>query len=318
MRALLVINPQATSTTRLRTDVIARAFASELDLKVAETRYRGHAARLAMAAANDGRELVLTLGGDGTVNEVVNGLMRARAPAAGAARHAPPPGHLGPALAALPGGSANVFTRALGLPADPVEAAGHVLEALNQPRRRSVGLGLANDRYFTFNAGVGYDAEVVRAVEGLRAHGRTATPGLYLWTAIRQFYATDRRTPALALERPDGQVTENLFFGIVSNVSPWTYLAHRPVKPSPRASFDTGLDLFAPRRMSTARVLGALRKMLATTGHPGGGQIACLHDAASFALSSRRPIAVQVDGEYVGERERVAFQSVPRALCVVA
>ena len=204
MPALLIVNPHATATTPLRRDVITHALASQMDLEVVETRYRGHAGTLARKAASEGFQLMLTLGGDGTVNEAVNGLLRGQGPGTD------------PAFAPVPGGNANVFIRALGLPADPVDATGRILEALRAGRDRRVGLGCATPgetvraprgrrRYFTFNAGMGLDAEVVRAIEGLRAHGRTLTPGLYLRTALRQYYrVTDRRHPALTLER-DGR-----------------------------------------------------------------------------------------------------------------
>ena len=207
---MLIVNPHATSTTPLRRDVIAHALASGLDLKVVQTRYRGHAVHFAAEAARDGYDLVLTLGGDGTVNEAVNGLLRASQPAAGGAPARP-------ALAAVPGGSANVFTRALGMPSDPVDATGHILGALKGAGYRTIGLGLAQDRYFTVNAGLGFDAEVVRAIEGLRADGQEASAGLYVWTAIRHFYGvTNRRQPALLLERaggPERPGAERLFFG---------------------------------------------------------------------------------------------------------
>src|SRR5215813_12909303 len=146
VRAMLIVNPHATSTTPQRRDVIARALASELDLTVVQTRYRGHAAHFAGAAAQDAYQLVLTLGGDGTVNEAVNGLLRAFPPEAGGPETRP-------ALAALPGGSANVFTRALGMPSDPVDATGRLLAALTGEGRRTIGegrrtigVGLAQDR----------------------------------------------------------------------------------------------------------------------------------------------------------------------------
>ena len=203
------------------------ALASQMDLEVVETRYRGHAAALAGTAASDGHEVVLTLGGDGTVNEAINGLLgKAAAPAV-------------PALAALPGGNANVFTRSLGLATDPVDATGAVIEALRAGRSRRIGLGRAEapglpDRYFAFNAGLGLDAEVVRAIEGLRARGRTATPGLYLWTALRQYYAvTDRRHPALILDRDGQPPAGHLFFAFVSNTAPWTFLGRPASEPQP-------------------------------------------------------------------------------------
>lgn len=312
VRALLIVNPRATSTTQLRREVITHALASQMDLEVVQTRYRGHAASLAAAAVPGGHDLVLTLGGDGTVNEAVNGLLLD-----GNGRR--------PALAALPGGNANVFTRSLGLPTDPVDATGRVIEALEAGRSRRLGLGRIDpggrpSRYFTFNAGLGLDAEVVRVIEGLRARGRTVTPRLYLWTALRQFYTvTDRRHPALTLERHGQPPVGHLFFSIVSNTAPWTYLGHRPVNPSPAADFDTGLDLFALRRLRTAGTLNALRQMFASRPDPPSGRdVLSLHDQPEFVISASRPVALQADGEYMGEHERVRFRSVPAVLRVIA
>jgi len=313
VRALLIVNPYATSTNQLRRDVIAHALASELDLEVVQTRYRGHACHVAAGAGAAGFGLVLTLGGDGTVNEVVNGLLRGRSGQAGS-------GPAPPALAALPGGNANVFSRALGLPPDLVDATGTVLAALASGKTRTIGVGLAGDRYFCFNAGLGIDAEVVRLVEGLRADGQGASTALYLWAAARQFYGvTDRRQPALSLERAGRPALHGLFCGIVSNTSPWTYLGRRPVRTSPLACFDTGLDLFALRKLSTVVAGHAVRQMLSSSGRPPRGRhVVSLHDEAAFTITSGRPVAFQVDGEYVGERESVTFRSVPDAIRVLA
>jgi len=315
VRALLIVNPRATSTTRLRRDVITRALASAVDLAVVETRYRGHATRLAGSAASAGHGLVLTLGGDGTVNEAVNGIL-----VGGGAGQ----GRMGssgrPALAPLPGGSANVFTRALGLPADPVDAAGQIINGLSAGRDRSIGLGLAEGRYFTFNAGLGLDAEVVRAVEGLRAQGRPATPALYMRIALRQYYrVTDRRHPALSLDRDGQPPVGPLFLGIVSNTAPWTYVGRRAVQASPQAGFDSGLDVFALRSLRSVGTFSALRQMLSGGDRPPRGRhVVSLHDEAELTMRASRPIAFQVDGEYVGERECVTFRSVPHALRVIA
>jgi diacylglycerol kinase family enzyme len=311
VHALLIVNPRATSTTPLRRDVITRALASAVDLAVLETRYRGHATKLAAAAVEAGHGLVLTLGGDGTVNEVVNGIVGAsRADRDG----------IRPALAALPGGSANVFTRALGMPADPVDAAGQIISSLSAGRSRSIGLGLADDRYFTFNAGLGLDAEVVRAVEGVRAQGRPATPALYMRMALRQYYrVTDRHHPALSMDNDGQPPVGPLFLGIVSNTAPWTYVGRRAVQTSPQAGFDTGLDIFALRSLRTVGTIRTLRQMLAGGGRPPRGRhVVSLHDAAEVTLRASRPVAFQVDGEYVGERECVTFRSVPGAIRVIA
>jgi diacylglycerol kinase family enzyme len=311
VHALLIVNPQATSTTQLRRDVIVSALASEIDLEVVQTRYRGDAAALAAGAADRRLDLVLTLGGDGTVNEAVNGLLQTD----GARR----PEEL-PALAPLPGGNANVFIRSLGLPADPIDATGRILAAIAERKSRSVGIGQAGDRYFIFCAGLGIDAEVVRAMEGLRAGGRKASDALYMWTALRQYYAvTDRRHPALTLERNGQPPVENLFLAVVSNSAPWTYLGRRPVNPNPLANFDSGLDVFALRRLRTVSTLRVIRQMLSSTNRAmNGANVVSLHDEREFTLRSVRPIAWQVDGEYMGEHECVAFRSIPHALRVFA
>jgi diacylglycerol kinase family enzyme len=344
VRALLIVNPHASSTTASRRDVIARALASSVDLDVVHTRYRGHAAQLAREAAADGQDVLFILGGDGTINEAVNGLLRAcgravadstgptaeaagsgAAAAAGPAADAtgtrddrPAAGDL-PALAPIPGGSANVFVRALGIPADPVDATSAILASISTGRERRIGLGMAGDRYFTCSGGMGLDAEVIRAVECHRAEGRPASAALYVLVAVQHFYGvTDRRQPALTLERPGMPPIGPLFIGIVSNTSPWTYLGNHRVNPNPCAGFGTGLDLFALRRLRTPGTLNTLRQMLTGGDRPlRGRHIVSLHDEAQMTLRSGRPIACQVDGEYVGESECITFRSVPEALRVV-
>jgi len=326
VRALLIVNPHATSTTGSRRDFIVRALSSAVDLEVVQTRYRGDATRLAASAAADKFGLVMTLGGDGTVNEAVNGLMSANGQASShggqAARAAGPdprPADELPALAALPGGNANVFTRSLGLPDDPIDAAARLLEDLAGGRQRYIGLGLANGRYFTFNAGLGLDAEVVRAVEGRRAHGRVLTPALYTMTALRQYYrVTDRRHPAIRICTPSDLSADPVYQCIVSNSAPWTYLGHRPVNTNPDAGFDTGLDVFALRSLGTPATLWLLWQMLSDRRvPPRGGGVLTAHDLGEIALQAERPVAFQLDGEYMGEAEYVHFEAVPDALRVV-
>lgn len=296
--------------------MIARALASELDLQIVETRYRGHATRLAANAASDGFGLVLTLGGDGTVNEAVNGIMCGPA---GTGSQGMAGAESRPALAAIPGGRANVFARALGLPPDPLDATGRILGALLRGQCRRMGLGRANGRYFAFNAGLGFDAEVIRAVQGLRADGAPAPAALYLWTAVRHFFTvTDRRHPALTVERPGQEPQEHLFLCIVSNAAPWTFLGRRPITLSPEADFGAGLDLFAVRTLSTVHSLAALRRILTKNGPPPGRAVLALHDVPCLTTRAERPIAFQVDGDYLGETEKVSFLSVPQALRVIA
>lgn len=304
---MLIANPKATSTSRKVRDGLVRTFSGDLDLELVETGYRGHATELAREAAKERFDVVVALGGDGTVNEVVNGLLA----------HGPAPE--APALAVLPIGSANVFARALGLPNDPMGATRMVLDALRAGRHRTIGLGMADERYFTFCAGLGLDAEVVGAVERRRGTGAKASPALYVATAFRHFFTgTDRRHPALTVERPGRPPVENLFLAIVSNTAPWTYAGPIPVNPSPRAHFSTGLDVFGARSLNVMPVLSAIAGMLVARNRPvQGAQLLNLHDETEFTVRAERPIAFQLDGDYLGQRESVTFRSVRRAIRIV-
>ncbi len=317
VRALLIVNPRATTTTRPVLDFIVRTLAAEADIETVETRYRGHARDIAAAAAAEGRDALLVLSGDGTINEVVNGLMQEAPIRAG---HPPASASRLPALGAIPGGNANVFTRDLGLPGDPAAAARVIGARLAAGTTRTIGLGVAGRRYFTSNAGLGWDAEVVRAVEEARARGRRASPGLYMQMALRQYYGgIDRRHPALALETPAGTSIAPLGMALISNTTPWSYIGRHPVSPTPGASFDTGLDVFALRRLRTFSTLNAMRQMMRRDGRlPTGRYVVSLHDEAEVTVSSREPAAIHVDGEYVGEAKSVTFRSVPEALRVIA
>jgi len=326
VRVLLIINPRATSMTGRDAGLVVRALGSKLELETAQTRYRGHARELATASAAQGYDIVVTFGGDGTINEVVNGLMNTRVPD----YSGPPCGPAGtdgsteanprPAIAPIPGGGANVFARTLGLPTDPAGAVQRILSAVETGSRRTIGLGLAGDRYFTFSAGLGWDAEVIADVERRRASGRRASTMLYIRTALRRYYtATDRRRPALTLLTPGQPPVTGLFLGIVTNSSPWTYLGNHPVGPAPHTDFNSGLDLFALRRLRTLTTLAALGHMIDTTEElPSGRDVVSAAALTELTFRAERPMAFHIDGEYLGETEAVAFRFVPDALCVVA
>jgi diacylglycerol kinase family enzyme len=315
MRALLVVNPKATTTTERTRDVLVRALRSQVDLTVEYTRRRGHAAALTRAAAESGVDVVVTLGGDGTVNEAVNGLMNAESALAGGTVA---PAYRLPALAVVPGGSTNVFARALGLPRDWVEGTGAILAGMRDGRHRVIGLGRADDRYFTFCAGMGLDAAVVRRVEQARLRGRTSTPALYVRSMIGQFLTgEDRKSPPLSLERPGEPAEMDLGTVIIQNTAPWTYVGDRPINPNPDASFDRGLDVLALRQLKVGSTARTVRQIASRRGDPHGRQVLRLHDQAEFTIVAERPQPFQLDGDYLGERQKVHVVSVPEALRVI-
>ncbi len=292
-----------------------------MKLEAITTEYRGHARDLGrQAAESKDIDLVVALGGDGTVNEVVNGLL-----------HAGPDLDRLPGFAVVPGGSTNVFARALGLPNDAVEATGALLDALREGSERTVGMGLAAgtpgtedeavpSRWFTFCAGLGFDAGVVGRVEQQRELGKKSTHALYLRQVVRQFLQEPhRRHGTITLEQPGADPVTDLVLSIVCNTSPWTYLGNRPVYASPKASFDTGLDLLGLSRMSTVAVARYGTQLLASSPErgPHGKHVTSLHDLTEFTLHSKVPLPLQMDGDHLGLRTSVTFTGVRRALRVI-
>ena len=316
MRALVVVNPAATATTPKGRDVLVRALGSELKVDVAETEHRGHGRELGRRAAEDGVDVVVTLGGDGTVNEVVNGLLEH-----GPAAHVP-------TLAVVPGGSTNVFSRALGRSRNPIEATAEVLDSLRAGRTRRVSLGTASaetpdgwtaPRWFVFSAGLGFDADVIARVEAKRAQGTRSTGLLYVRQTTREFLlGRERRRPAMTL-CPDGEpAVEKLFLCLVSNVSPWTYLGARAINPSPDASFDAGLDVFALGRIGSVRMARTFLQTIASRPNAHGRGVHRWHDLPEVAVSASREQGWQLDGDHLGVATGLRVRSVPAALRVVS
>lgn len=305
MRALVVVNPRATAMTARERDVLAHALGSETELDVIETANRGHAAALACRAMRNGTDIVVALGGDGTVNEVINGLLTDGVhPAV-------------PALGVVPAGSTNVFVRALGIPNDPIEATGALLEGLRTGARRPVSLGVADDRYFCFAAGLGFDAQVVHGVERKRRQGKRSTHVLYARVGVREFLRADRRHPRLRIELPDGTELAEVYFAIIANADPWTYVGNRPLHPTPDVTFDTGLDVYARRRMSTAGMLFSMARLSGNRPRIGKRGAFVVHDLDRLTLVADEPLPFQVDGDALDFREKVTIRSVPGAIQVV-
>ncbi len=306
-RVLLIANPRATAMTARERNVLERALAGTADdVEVAETENRGHAAALACRAMRTGAEAVVAMGGDGTINEVVNGLLTDGV-------------HDGvPALGIVPAGSTNVFARALGLPNSPIEATGALLEALRSGSRQAVSLGRVDERWFVFAAGIGFDAAVVAAVDRRRRRGTRSTHALYARVGVRQFFASDRRRPQLHVELPGGERIDDVYFALVTNTDPWTFVGNRPLHPTPHTDFGNGLGLYARRRMAAAGVLWSVARMSGPNPRVGTRGAAVRHDLEELTILADAPLPVHVDGEFVETREKLSLRSVARALAVLA
>lgn len=295
MRLLLLVNSSASSVTPRGKVVIQKALSADHDVTVAETNRRNHATRLAQGAARDGYDVVVALGGDGTLNEAANGLAGTDT-----------------ALAALPGGSTNVFARTIGLPNDPIEATGVLLDGLAAEKIDDVGLGSVNGRYFLFHVGIGFDAAVVEQVERRATFKRWAGHPLFVFSAFTTWFRHyDKEEPRFSI----GGVPA--YFSIVLNTNPYTYLGNRPLDLVPEATLDRGLATV------TFRDLGFLPLIRAVGAALAGNDIRRLSwmdvrtDVEAIVAESERPFPYQVDGDFLGETTRLELRHQPAALRLV-
>jgi diacylglycerol kinase family enzyme len=314
VRAVLIVNPNATSTTPAGRDLLAHALESRVELNVVHTDHRGHAIEIGRDAKRDGIDVVIVHGGDGTVNEVANGILGE----CGAGLPAGP----APAVGVVPGGSANVFARALGISPDPTVATNQLIDLLTAYRSgtpwRRIGLMDCGERWGVFTAGMGVDGAVVAAVEAQREKGRKVTAARYVRVAIREMLASARREPTLTLHLPNRDPISGVHFAFVSNSSPWTYANARPVWTNPTTTFETGLGLFATTSMNVWANLRLVRRMNSRKPKIEARHLVRDDDLGWLRVSSDSPVACQIDGDYVGLRETMTFTSVPDALGVVA
>jgi diacylglycerol kinase family enzyme len=302
VRVLLIVNATASSVTARSRVIIQKALGADHDLEVVETSRRGHAARLARGAAAEGVEVVAVLAGDGTLNEAADGLVGTDT-----------------AIAPLPGGSTNVYARSLGIPDDPVEAAGELLDALDRKSFRRIGLGRIGDRHFLFHCGVGFDAAVVEAVERRAAFKRYAAHPLFVMAAFDTWLRTyDHSHGRFAVTFPDGETVPDATFLIISKVSPYTYLGHRPITVAPKATLDSALSFTVIRAKHTPSILSiSARAFLSTKALHRQRDVVQRDGVAAATISSDEPFPYQVDGDYLGDVRRLDIAYVPDALTLV-
>jgi diacylglycerol kinase family enzyme len=302
MRLLLIVNETATAVTARRRVLVQRILGADHKLEVAETSRRGHAARIARGAALDGVEAVVVLGGDGTLSEAADGL-------AGTAT----------ALAPLPGGSTNVFARSIGVAYDPVQAAEQLVVSLARGNFPRIGLGFAEGRRFLFHAGLGLDAAVIAQVERRSFLKRYGTHPLFVATTIDTWLRHyDHRRPRFRVELGDGEAVGDSAFAVVSNQRPWAYLGKRPIVLAPEAGLDVPLTLTLFRSMDLSMLVGGAAAALSggerLMHHPKVAQRTNLHE---LTVAGHGPFPWQVDGDYLGDIERLTITWQPDALTIV-
>jgi diacylglycerol kinase family enzyme len=272
---VLIVNPFASGVTDERLRLVRRALPGEPDVQ--RTGRRGHATELARAAVAAGADAIYVFSGDGGFNEVLNGVDGSTP------------------LGFLPGGGTSVLSRALGLPRDPVEAARKV----GRGELRRISLGRVNGRRFGFNAGIGFDAEIVRRVDALgrKPDGRRPGDLAFAWTVVRTVAARRARYDAVLELEGLGRAA----FALIANCDPYTYAGRAALHVAPLARFELGLDVLAPRSVR-ARDLPRLVGYLARgKGQAEADRLVHGHDLDRLLIRCDIPLPLQVDGEDLGD-----------------
>ncbi len=300
-RLLLIVNPVARTYSKPTLAVIEKALSADFRLEVAETKERGHALELAQQAADDGLDLVVVFSGDGTINEVVNGLAGTET-----------------ALGVIPGGATNILVRALGLPLDPVEATGILIGKALDDEAFKLSLGRADRHYFAVNCGAGVDAAAMRRLDARFPRTKTkfdrAAFRAVAWELLASYAG---RKADLELRIDGGEALPSLSV-MVGRTDPYTYFRERGLRMTPEASFDAGLDVVSVRKLRRRSVPRIAWQVFGSARHVRHRHVDYVHDASHVLVTSSSPFPVQVDGDSLGDHQRLEIDLAREALWVVA
>ena len=303
-RMLIIVNPYATTVSDRLRHLVVYALQGRFEVDAVDTEAQGHATELCREAAHEGYDVVVAFGGDGTVNEAANGLLGSSTP-----------------LTCLPGGSANVFGKMLGIPGELVDATEHLLAMADDWQPRKVDLGVVNGRCFTFASGLGVDASVVERVDSNPRLKARLGAYYFTWAALTTFARRYLVHPPRMVAHADGKTLEGVTT-IVQNGSPFTYFQNRPIEVAEGAALDSGA--LAGCVLHRARPFDM--PSIAWRAFSRHARIARHRHVSSFPALTEltvqsadgRPLPLQVDGDYIGEVAEARYSILPRALHVVS
>ena len=303
-RMLLIVNPHAATVSDALRKLVVHALENRFQVQAVDTQSRGHATELCRESGDEGYDVVVAFGGDGTVNEAANGLRGSETP-----------------LCALPGGSANVFARMLGIPGELVDATEHLLAMADDWRVRRIDLGVVNNRCFTFNSGIGLDANVVQRVDAKPLLKARFGPYFFTWKALTEFARRYLlRPPRMEVEA--GEARLQAVTTIVQNGSPFTYFHDRPVEIAEGASLESGRLVCAVVHRATpvgVSLIG-LRSLLPRARVLGHRNVTGLQELSRLTVRSAdgRKLPLQADGDFLGDVDEARYSVLPSALNFVA
>ena len=305
-RMLIIVNPYATMMTDRTRNLVVAALHGRYEVEAIDTQRRGHATELCREAADEGYDVIVSFGGDGTVNEVANGLAGGATP-----------------VTCLPAGATNVLCKMLGIPGDIVDATEHLLAMADTWNPRRIDLGTANGRAFTYTSGYGVDASVVKRIEeSPRAKRHRLREYFFVYAAVEPVLRHYIRHPPRMDLYIDGRPTDRVITTIVHNGEQMTYLDDKPIHIAEGAGLQTGsLAGGALRGVTPIDIPGIARRLLSSKRSVvGHRQIADFRDVDGLRCVSAdgRPIPLHADGDHLGDVTEVAFGVLPGALAVVS
>lgn len=308
---LLIVNPYATTVSDRLKNLVVYALQGRFEVEAVATQAQNHATEIGREAQDGGYDVVVAFGGDGTLNEVANGLAGTDLP-----------------VAILPGGSTNVVARTLGMPNDVVDATEHLLSLADDWQPRKIDLGLVDDRYFVFSCGAGIDASVVKRVDRNPTLKGNAGPYYYSWAGISSFYRKYLVNPIRVRATVDGREPVEGITAIVQNSDPFTYFASHPIRVCEGIEIDDGTLSIAVLKRAAQRDMPTLINRLFSETKPAARhkQVAHFDDVTHAVVETisqtkdgtMRPFPLQVDGDYIGERDQIELRVAPGAMSVIA
>jgi diacylglycerol kinase family enzyme len=306
IKMLLVVNPYASTVSGRLKNVVVYALQSRYELEVVDTRERNHATAIVRdALGRQHYDIVCSFGGDGTANEVINGMFGTDVP-----------------FTFLPGGLTNVIGRILGIPDDIVDATEHLLTMADHFEPRKVDLGDANGRKFIFAAGCGLDAEIVEKCESRPVMKKRFGQNYYVVSAVSKFARHLGRRAELEID-VNGVKTKGIV-AIAQNGRPFTYFGEREIDLAPTAGLETrSLSLTVLDRANPLDFAPLATRLLSQKLAVARNRHIRIEDAFEHARVTRRKqdgkqIGLQADGDYIGHFDEIVFTSLPAALNVVA
>ena len=309
-RMLVIVNPYATTVSDRLKNLVVYALQGRYDVTAVTTEARAHAIEIGREARDGHYEMVVAFGGDGTLNEVANGLQGTPVP-----------------VSVLPGGSTNVVCRTLGIPNDVVDATEHLLSLADDFHPRPIDLGVVNDRRFVFACGAGLDAAVVQRVDSHPRLKARAGEWYFTWSAVTAFYRHYLRDPVRLRLHADSDSAEGIT-AIAQNSDPYTYFRGQALHICEGAALDNGTLSAAVLRRAAQRDMPtiAARVLVERLPTPEHRQLDHFEGVTSARVESIsrdaegkvRPFPLQVDGDYIGDHTELDLSIEPGALTIVA